>query len=347
MKKLVDKLKQEQSLSLAEWTALFDHQEQIPRDYLFSQARAVTRQIYGNDIYVRGLIEFTNYCKNDCYYCGIRKSNTKAARYRLTKEQILGCCQTSYEAGFYTFVLQGGEDPYFTEERMVDIIRSIKKAYPDCAVTLSIGEKSAAAYRAYFEAGADRYLLRHETFLAEHYSQLHPPELSAGNRQECLRNLKQIGYQVGTGFMVGAPYQTSRSLAEDMLFIKELNPQMVGIGPFIPHRDTPFKVMPAGSCDQTLLLISLLRLMIPTLLLPSTTALGTIDQNGRMMGIRCGANVIMQNVTPKEERVNYTLYANKARAGDTDTGKDSPFLRALADEGYHISVSRGDSLNRE
>lgn len=345
MKKLIDKLKIEQALTKEEWIRLFDHRDEEVDEYLFKQARDAIKSTYKNEIYVRGLIEFTNYCKNDCYYCGIRRGNRNVTRYRLTKEQILACCRAGYETGYRTFVLQGGEDPYYTDERIIDIIRSISNAFSDCTITLSIGEKPYESYKAYFEAGARRYLLRHETYLEDHYNMLHPSVLTAKERQECLYNLRKIGYQTGTGFMVGSPYQTSENLAEDMLFIKKLNPQMVGIGPFISHKQTPFKDMPSGSLKQTLFMIGVLRLMIPGLLIPSTTALGTIDKDGRILGIRCGANVIMQNVTPKEARINYTLYDNKARAGDVDMGETNPIFKEIAAAGYHVSVSQGDSLN--
>ena len=305
----------------------------------------IQKLYYGNKIYIRGLIEFTNICKNDCFYCGIRKSNQNACRYRLTKEDILECCQIGYSLGFRTFVLQGGEDGYFTDEKMMDMISSIKSAYPDCAITLSIGEKSYDSYKAFFEAGADRYLLRHETYAAGHYGKLHPHTLSAQNRQQCLWNLKDIGYQVGTGFMVGSPYQTTENLAEDMLFLKTLNPQMVGIGPFIPHHDTPFKSFPQGSLELTLFMLALIRLMLPKVLLPSTTALGTIAPDGREQGILAGANVVMPNLSPKSVRKNYLLYDNKI-CTDSEAAEGIEQLKTqLRTIGYEISVSRGDSLN--
>ena len=249
MKELIQKLKETQNLSKKEWISLIENRSVELSDYLFAQAREVRHQYYGKEIYVRGLIEFTNYCKNDCFYCGIRKSNANTPRYRLTKEDILTCCKSGYTLGFRTFVLQGGEDGYFTDARLCDIVSSIKSSYPDCAITLSVGEKSYDSYKALFEAGADRYLLRHETFDSVHYQKLHPSSLTAENRQQCLWNLKEIGYQVGTGFMVGSPYQTSENLADDLLFIKSLNPQMIGIGPFISHHDTPFKDQTSGSLE--------------------------------------------------------------------------------------------------
>ena len=255
-KSFIDKLHKEHTLTKEEWITLIEGRTPELSEYLFSLARKERHRYYGHDVYVRGLIEFTNYCKNDCLYCGIRKSNENAHRYRLSEEDILNCCKEGYDLGFRTFVLQGGEDGYYTDERIIHLIRMIKEQYPDCAITLSIGEKSKESCQAYFDAGADRYLLRHETYNHEHYRQLHPSNLSPGHRQQCLRNLKDIGYQVGCGFMVGSPYQTPEHLAEDMLFMKELNPHMIGIGPFIPHHDTPFAGEAAGTLELTLYTVS-------------------------------------------------------------------------------------------
>lgn len=257
MKELIDKLYETNSLSPEELKILIDNRNPEVAEYLFEKARAVRVENYGYDVYIRGLIEFTNYCKNDCYYCGIRRSNCKANRYRLTKEEILECCQVGYDLGFRTFVLQGGEDEYFTDEKIIDIVDSIKTRYPDCALTLSIGEKSYKSYKAYFDAGADRYLLRHETANPDHYRKLHPKAQSLENRKHCLYNLKIIGYQVGCGFMVGSPYQTTDCLVEDLIFIKELEPHMIGIGPFIPHKDTPFAHKEGGSLELTLFLLAI------------------------------------------------------------------------------------------
>lgn len=345
MKTLIQKLKETRTLTREEWTALIQNRSPELAEFLFEEARNVRHLHYGHDVYIRGLIEFTNYCKNDCFYCGIRKSNPNAVRYRLSKERILDCCQAGYALGFRTFVLQGGEDGYFTDERLVDIIASIKSLYPDCAVTLSVGEKSYESYLAFYNAGADRYLLRHETYDRAHYRRLHPASLSALHRQQCLRELKSIGYQVGTGFMVGSPYQTAENLADDMLFIKELNPQMVGIGPFIPHHDTPFSEQSAGTLELTLFLLGLLRLMLPTTLLPSTTALGTIAPDGRELGILAGANVVMPNLSPADVRENYLLYDNKLCTGEEAAESLNDLKEKMKHIGYRIVVSRGDSLN--
>lgn len=346
MNEWIQKLKETHNLSRAEWISLITNRSDVLADELFAEAREVRQQYYGNTIYIRGLIEFTNHCKNDCFYCGIRKSNGNAERYRLSKEEILSCCKTGYALGFRTFVLQGGEDGYFTDKRLCDIVSSIKGLYPDCAVTLSVGEKSRESYQSLFDAGADRYLLRHETFDFTHYGKLHPASLSAKHRQQCLWNLKEIGYQVGTGFMVGSPYQTAANLADDMLFIKQLNPQMVGIGPFIPHHDTPFRDRAAGSLELTLFMLGLLRLMLPKVLLPATTALGTISPNGRELGISAGANVIMPNLSPVDVRQNYLLYDNKLCTGNEAAESLETLKKTMENIGYQIVVSRGDSLNK-
>jgi biotin synthase len=342
MRTLIDKLHRDQVLSKAEFNDLLTNFTDEDAQYLYSQSRAVAQQHFGNKIYGRGLIELSNYCKNDCYYCGIRRSNSKAERYRLTKEDILSCCEQGYELGFRTFVLQGGEDLWYTDERLVDIISSIKAAYPDCAITLSLGEKTHEQYEKYFQAGADRYLLRHETADSKHYAKLHPAELNANDRQSCLRDIKAIGYQAGSGFMVGSPYQTIENLADDLLFIKELSPQMVGIGPFIPHHETPFADFPAGKLELTLLLVGILRLMLPTALIPATTALGTIHPEGRELGILAGANVVMPNLSPVAVREKYLLYDNKICTGDEAAECRHCLQNRLNAIGYEIVVDRGD-----
>lgn len=345
LKELINKLRDEHQLTKEEWITLIAGRTPELSKYLFSLAREERHRYYAHDVYVRGLIEFTNYCRNDCLYCGIRRSNANANRYRLSAEQILTCCEEGYNLGFRTYVLQGGEDGYYTDEKIIRLVREIKNRFPDCAVTLSLGEKERDSYQAFFDAGADRYLLRHETYNHEHYARLHPPSLSAVHRQRCLWNLKEIGYQVGTGFMVGSPYQTPEHLAEDMLFIHELNPHMVGIGPFIPHHDTPFAGESAGTLEMTLYMLGLIRLMIPKVLLPSTTALGTIHPKGRELGILAGANVVMPNLSPTEVRKDYLLYDNKICTGDESAQCRSCLEQRMESIGYHIVTSRGDSLN--
>lgn len=341
-KRLIDKLEATSMLTKEEWVALIENRNEGVAAYLFEKARKCQYQYYGNRIYTRGLIEFTNYCKNDCYYCGIRRSNRNAKRYRLTKEQILECCQMGYGLGFRTFVLQGGEDGWFTQEKLEDIVCAIKRGYPDCALTLSIGERSKESYQRLFEAGADRYLLRHETADETHYGSLHPPELSANHRKQCLWDLKEIGYQTGTGFMVGSPGQTVEHLAEDLLFIRELMPHMVGIGPFVPHHDTPFAAEVGGTVELTLFLIGLLRVMLPKLLLPATTALGTIDPNGREKGVLAGANVVMPNLSPVSVRKKYELYDNKICTGEEAAECQDCLRRRMENIGYKLVVDRGD-----
>ena len=308
-------------------------------------AREARRAVYGDEVFIRGLIELSSFCRNDCLYCGLRRSNRSAERYRLTPEVVLACCERGYDLGFRTFVLQGGEDPALTDERVCDLVRAIRAAHPDCAVTLSVGERSFESYRRFARAGADRYLLRHETYDEGHYRKLHPPRMSAAHRKQCLWDLKKLGYQVGTGFMVGAPYQTPENLADDMLFLKELNPQMVGIGPFIPHHDTPFAGKPAGTLELTLFLLGLIRLMLPRVLLPATTALGTIAPDGREQGILAGANVVMPNLSPPQVREKYLLYDNKICTGDEAAESLKSLNARMEAVGYRLTVARGDSLN--
>jgi biotin synthase len=309
---------------------------------LFSRADMVRREYYGTEVYLRGLIEFTNICKNDCRYCGIRKSNTKVKRYRLTKEEILSCCAEGYSLGFRTFVLQGGEDMFFGDEAMCGIVSSIHAAYPDCAVTLSIGEKSRESYQRYFDAGASRYLLRHETADEAHYALLHPAGMSLENRKRCLFDLKDIGYQVGTGMMVGSPFQTTDNLIADLRFLQTLQPDMIGIGPFIPHAQTPFAPYPAGSLELTLRLLAILRLMFPSALIPATTALGTIAPNGRELGLKAGANVVMPNLSPVGVRKLYQLYDNKICTGDESAQCRACLERRINSCGFYSSASVGD-----
>lgn len=345
MNELVLKLEQNHFLTDDEFRLLIEDENCKTLSFLNERASAVRQSVYGNKIYIRGLIEFTNYCKNDCYYCGIRKSNLNAERYRLTKEQIMDCCKTGYNLGFRTFVLQGGEDGYFTDEKIADIITNIKSEYPDCALTLSIGERDYNSYKAFFDAGADRYLLRHETADLGHYRRLHPDNLSLQNRMKCLYDLKEIGFQVGCGFMVGSPFQTTESIIQDLKFIKELNPHMVGIGPFVPHKATPFKDYEQGSLTLTLKLLSIIRLMLPNVLLPATTALGTIDMTGREKGILAGANVVMPNLSPTDVRKKYLLYDNKICTGDEAAECISDLKIKMHSIGYEVVTSRGDYKN--
>ena len=301
---LIEKLNNTHSLNKDEALQLIKQGAQH-KNLLFALAQETVQKSFGRQIFVRGLIEFTNYCKNDCYYCGIRRSNKNAARYRLTQEEILECCHAGYGLGFRTFVLQGGEDYFYSDEDIAAIVRAIKAQHPDCAVTLSIGERSRETYALWKQAGADRYLLRHETADCAHYAKLHPAELNAQNRQNCLYTLKELAYQAGAGFMVGSPYQTAENLADDLMFLQKLRPQMIGIGPFLPHHDTPFAEYPSGTAEQTILLLSIFRLMHPSALIPATTALGTIDPKGREKGILAGANVVMPNLSPVNVRDKY------------------------------------------
>ena len=338
---LIEKLNQNHALKRDEALQLIREGAEY-KDKLFALAQQTAQQSFGRNIFVRGLIEFTNYCKNDCYYCGIRRSNKNAARYRLTRDEILECCRAGYALGFRTFVLQGGEDYTYSDDDIAAIVRGIKQQHPDCAVTLSIGERSRETYKLWKEAGADRYLLRHETADFNHYARLHPAELSAANRQSCLYTLKELGYQAGAGFMVGSPYQTAENLADDLMFLQKLRPQMIGIGPFIPHHDTPFKDEPAGSVELTLVLLAILRLLFPYVLLPATTALGTLCPGGRVLGIKAGANVIMPNLSPQNVRGKYLLYDNKLHSGAEAAEALELLKKEVAGIGYKIVAARGD-----
>ena len=344
---LIDRLHRDHRLEGSQWLQLFTTPTQEEMEYAKALAREIAVKNFGKTIYFRGIIEFSNICRCDCRYCGIRCSNKKAARYRLTQEDILRCCAEGYEGGFRTFVLQGGEDGWFTDERMCAIIRSIKEAYPDCAVTLSLGERSRQSYEALYAAGADRYLLRHETADEDHYALLHPAGQTLQNRLRCLRDLKDIGYQTGCGIMVGSPGQTPATLAKDMLFMQEFKPQMIGIGPFLPHQDTPFKDEKPGSVKLTLYLLALSRIMLPWVLLPSTTALGTAEGDGRQQGVLAGCNVVMPNLSPADVRKKYMLYDNKAGTDLTAAEGIALLRQQMADIGYDVVIGRGDFREEE
>lgn len=315
-----------------------------PLPLLHAAADEVRRSVYGRKVFIRGLIEFTNICRNDCYYCGIRKGNTELERYRLTEDEIMECCRDGYELGFRTFVLQGGEDPYFSDERLCAIVSHIKKDYPGCAVTLSVGERSRESFKALFDAGADRYLLRHETADPEHYGKLHPGCMSLENRKRCLYDLKEIGYITGSGFMVGSPYQTTETLISDIRFLQELKPHMIGIGPYITHSATPFADFKSGSLELTLNILALLRLLFPKALLPATTALGTIAPDGRELGLKAGANVVMPNLSPTEHRTQYELYDKKICTGEESAQCRACLENRVRSAGYEIVTDRGDPV---
>lgn len=343
IKAIAEELLEKQDISIEQLQIILqsDYEE---CSSLTTTARAVADQYYGKNIYVRGLIEFSNYCKNNCYYCGIRRDNNQASRYRLSKEEILECCNNGYELGFRTFVLQSGEDLFFTDQLLCDIVAEISKAHPDCAITLSIGERDYSSYKKLFDAGADRFLLRHETADENHYSKLHPNEMSFTNRINCLKNLRDIGYQVGCGFMVGSPSQTIETLFKDLQLIREFKPHMVGIGPFIPQHATPFAKEEPGQLEMTLKLLSVIRLIHPKVLLPATTALGTIHPEGRELGIMAGANVVMPNLSPVNVRKKYELYDNKICTGEEAAECRFCLSNRMESIGYKIVCDRGDSL---
>ena len=342
----LEKLYRESELSADEYLSLIRNREAL-RERAAELARGVRARYYGNRVFIRGLIEFTNYCKNNCFYCGIRAGNPCASRYRLTPDGILSCADEGYALGFRTFVLQGGEDPFFSDEILCGIVRGIKSAHPDCAVTLSVGERSFESYKALREAGADRYLLRHETANPCHYAALHPPGMSFENRQRCLADLKSLGYQVGAGFMVGSPGQSERDLANELVYLKKLRPHMVGIGPFLPHKDTPFAGKPAGTAELTTFLLSLIRLTLPDVLLPATTALGTADPLGREKGINAGANVLMPNLSPTAVRGKYMLYDNKICTGEEAAQCIECLKNRVRTTGCEVVTDRGDWSNHE
>lgn len=313
-------------------------------EYLYASARRVRKQWYGKKVYVRGLIEFTNYCRNDCYYCGIRRSNSRVERYRLTHKEIVDCCRAGYMLGYRTFVLQGGEDGHYTMEDLAELVAEIHRLFSDCAITLSFGEWEREAYECWYEAGASRYLLRHETASQAHYEKLHPKSMSFANRRRCLEDLKEIGYQVGAGFMVGSPFQTVEDIIEDIYYLKELKPHMVGIGPFLPQKDTPFGKEEPGSLTMTVKLLAIIRLMHPKVLLPATTALGTSSSNGRELGLLAGANVLMPNLSPKDVRKQYTLYDNKLCTGTEVAEHRERLADKIHQIGYELAMEKGDSL---
>ena len=339
---LIDQLNRQHRLEKAEWVQLFATHTEEDLQYAMAMAREIALTRFGKRIYFRGIVEFSNICKNDCYYCGIRCSNRNVSRYRLNMEDILACCEEGYAAGFRTFVLQGGEDGWFTDDRMCQIIRTIKGNYPDCAVTLSLGERSRESYQRLYDAGADRYLLRHETADEDHYRFLHPAEQTLENRLRCLYDLKDIGYQTGCGVMIGAPGQTPKTLAKDMAFMEDLQPQMVGVGPFLPHKDTPFRDEKPGSVELTLFVLALCRLMLPDVLLPATTALGTAESDGRVRGVLAGCNVVMPNLSPAAVRKKYMLYDNKAGTDLTAEQGVALLREQMAQIGYEVAPGRGD-----
>lgn len=339
-KSLPIKLKEEKNLGDEELLKLLSTNEYDSE--LHTLADEVRREIYGEDVYIRGLIEISNYCKNDCYYCGIRRGNKSAVRYRLTKDDILACCEEGYKLGFRTFVMQGGEDPYYTDDVMCGIVSAVRERYSDCAITLSLGERSYESYLALYNAGANRYLLRHETANAEHYGKLHPQSMNLQNRKDCLFNLKEIGYQVGSGFMVGSPYQTTENLVEDLRFLQKLSPDMIGIGPYVTHAQTPFTSFENGSVELTLRLLSVLRLMFPYVLLPSTTALGTLHPQGRELGLKAGANVVMPNLSPVKVRKLYELYENKICTGEEAAQCRGCLEKRVEAAGYKIVTDIGN-----
>ncbi|ATD56188.1 [FeFe] hydrogenase H-cluster radical SAM maturase HydE [Clostridium chauvoei] len=344
MRRIIDKLYKENNASKEELLFLLDNLKSEDKKYLIQKANEIRMQTYGDKVYMRGLIEFTNFCKRNCVYCGIRRSNNNADRYRLTYDEIMECADIGDRLGYKTYVLQGGEDEYFTDEKMIEIIKGIKNKYPNNAITLSLGERSYESYKKMYDAGADRYLLRHETATKKLYEELHPGA-SFENRRKCLKDLKEIGYQIGAGFMVGIPNQTNEDLVCDLLFIKNLEPHMCGIGPFIPHKDTPLKDEKAGTVEKTTTMLALVRLLLPDVLLPSTTALGSIDPMGREKGLKAGGNVVMPNLSPTSVREKYSLYDGKICTGDEAAECRICIEGRIRKAGFRVEVSRGDNIS--
>ena len=343
MRKLIDRLFRGERLTRAEFQALVQCEDQETLELLFQRAKERTEEVFGNHVYIRGLVEISSYCKQDCFYCGLRCSNHKAQRYRLSPEEILATCEQGYEMGLRTFVLQGGEDDYYTDDVICTLIQEICLSCPGSAVTLSLGEKSKQSYEAFRKAGASRYLLRHETATAEHFSCLHPPTQRLATRMEALATLKDLGFQVGAGFMVGSPFQTAAHLAEDLYFLQEFRPHMVGIGPFIPHQDTPFGKFPAGDSQLTVKMIAITRGILPGALIPATTALATLSKDARGQALQGGANVVMPNLSPNEVRVKYNLYNNKLSTGTESVQMLAALREELERYGRKMDLSRGDS----
>ncbi len=344
MTEIVEKLYRTGNISDSELKSLIETDDKCVSNLIVKCADETRQKYYGKKVFLRGLIEISNYCRNDCLYCGIRRSNKNTERYRLNREEILSCCENGYELGFRTFVMQGGEDSYFTDNFMCFLISEIKKKYPDCAVTLSLGERSYESYRRMKEAGADRYLLRHETASKELYGKLHPEEMSFEKRRQCLFNLRELGYQVGSGFMVGVPFQTTENIIEDLRFLQEIRPHMIGIGPFVPHRETPFSDKKSGTLELTLRILGILRLMFPKALIPATTALGTISPDGRELGLKTGCNVVMPNLSPVSVRKKYNLYDNKICTGEESAECRVCLEKRIKSVGYEVSSERGDAL---
>ena len=339
---ILEKLNNTHSLSIEEYELLLNNISPEFMQLAAKYACDYQKQYYQNKVFIRGLVEFSNYCRNNCLYCGIRRDNKNCERYRLRIEEIIECANEGYDLGFRTVVLQAGEDFAYSDEDMCYIIREIKKSHPDMVITLSIGERDRASYEAYYQAGAGRFLLRHETANPALYARLHPKELSWEHRMNCLKDLKDIGYQVGAGFMVQSPGQTNYDLAMDLKFVEEFKPDMCGIGPFISHKDTPFAKENSGTLEMTLFLISLMRLIYPQMLIPATTALGTIDAKGREKGIQAGANVLMPNLSPVSVRKKYSLYDNKICTGEEAAECINCLKGRVNSIGYEIITDPGN-----
>ena len=312
MNTIIQKAKETHELSRDEIIALL--KDDSINEELFKAADEVRKKYLGDEVHLRGLIEFTNICKRNCMYCGLRRDNKSLNRYRLSHEEIIDFAKKAVSYGYKTLVLQGGEDDYYTVERLVPIVKDLKAL--GVALTLSIGERPFEEYEALKKAGADRFLLRIETTDKELYEKL-DPGMSHENRIQCLKNLRKLGYEVGSGCLVGLPGQKIESLADDILFFKELDVDMNGIGPFIPNEDTPLKDAEGGQFELALKVMAIVRLLLPDINIPATTAMETLNKQGRVIALQCGANVVMPNVTEGEYRKLYALYPGKICTGDT------------------------------
>ena len=347
MKELIERLASEHTLDASTMVLLLHcaAHDTATLTLLRDTAVRTAQEQFGLGIYIRGLIELSSHCHRDCLYCGLRRSNSTAERYRLTQEEVLACCEEGYRLGFRTFVLQAGEDATHTDDWLEALIAEIRSRYPEAAITLSLGERSEASYLRLRQAGADRYLLRHEAANEKLYTSLHPHGRGLQHRLACAEALQRAGYQVGLGMMIGVKGQTIGHIVEDLKLMERMRPEMVGIGPFIPHPSTPLGSEPAGALGLTLATLAIARLLLPQALIPSTTALATLTPTGRLEGILSGANVVMPNLSPSDVRAKYAIYENKASWGAEAAEGLAALEAELSSIGYHIDYTRGDFNN--
>jgi biotin synthase len=309
---------------------------------LFAMADDIRKRYFKDEVHIRGIIEFSNYCMKNCFYCGLRRDNKTIERYRISEDEIIDTALKAGELGYKTILLQSGEDGGYTIEGLCAIIKRIRSNL-DCAITLSLGEKSFDEYRSLRDAGADRYLLRFETSDRGLFNKL-KPDSSYENRLDCIKNLKKLGFQVGSGFMVGLPGQTYEILADDILLLRELDLDMIGIGPFLSHHNTPLGNSASGTLDLTLRALAIIRILMPDVHIPATTAMGTVEKGGREKALQCGANVIMPNVTPIKYRKYYEIYPNKICIDDAPSDCRACIEGMLKSLGRAAATNKGDSI---